>query len=199
MMGEEKKTATTKGEVYAALRELRDEARRASHLIKASDLALDFYDNWSLGGDLPRLLTIDALTEMAREVIHNAGRKSRGGAGRSRSAGSRAAGEGETETLDEIEIEPELPDFAEICAACPENYALPDDRPADTTYADTFNTPCRRLPEGIAYLTKMARGSLRNATALQNLFDACQRVGFSGDETPRQVMTRHGYEPGGDC
>lgn len=194
MTGEEKKTATTKGEVYAALRELRDEARQASHLIKASDLALDFYDNWSLGGDLPRLLTIDALTGMAREVIHNAGRKSRGAGMRGSGSRSRGASEGETETLEEVELEPELP-FAEICAACPENYALPDDRPADTTYADTFDTPCRRLPEGIAYLTKMARGSLRNATALQNLFDACERVGFSGDETPRQVMTRYGYEP----
>ncbi|SRR5260370_182158 len=185
-------------ELWEAMRDLRRD-EFPGPFIRARDLALAFDDTFEFAGDLLRWLTIEALTVIARDVIH------RGGGARSRDKKKKtahASGDGFTMEDDEPEPEPgadpepEFAEFEEICRACPRNYALPGhDRPEDTRYAETFDAPCAFLQQGAEYLRKMAAGAQRNAAALEALFRLCQRFGFADEDTPRDVLSRRGYQP----
>jgi hypothetical protein len=130
---------------------------------------------------------IDALVAIARGVVQEERARRRGHAYAHAEEKERAR-----ETL-------EFPDFDEICRACPSNYALPgDDAPADTVYVETFDFDFAQLERGFRYLREHARAAERNAAALENLWLLCLRLRGKPGETPREILERHGYDPGED-
>ena len=67
---------------------------------------------------------------------------------------------------------------------------------SDGRFVPTFDMPAPYLPEAIAHLRQQAQEALRKAAALENLFRLCERLGFLEDDTPREFLNRHGYDPG---
>ena len=67
---------------------------------------------------------------------------------------------------------------------------------SDERFVPTFDMPAPYLPEAIAHLRQQAQEALRKATALENLFQLCEQLGFLEDDTPREFLNRHGYDPG---
>ena len=176
----------SKGEVTDRARRIREAMLRTGPRVKARDIALEIYDAFTFSINLTKLLVIDALTLIARQVVHEERER--------RSAGARAAvAAGEI-----AEGTPEFPDFDEICRECPRNYALPGNsgEPNDTIYVETFDDDFALLPKGVGYLRAHGLGALRNATALENLYLLCQRLGGRSGETPREILRRSHYDPG---
>jgi hypothetical protein len=176
----------TKVELFEKLRDLRHQFRKSSPRVKARDIAVGIYDSFRFSPTLSRILQIDALTALARDLV-----RSERGVMRE-SAMVSAGGEYIVEA-------PRFPDFDAICHACPANYALPGDEPHETVYLETFDCDFTLLKPGFDYLRKMAAGAERHATAMENLYRLCHRLGGLQGETPREILHRcYGFDPGND-
>jgi hypothetical protein len=167
--------------VIEQIRDCRNRIRLRTPRVKARDIALEIYDAFTFTAEVTRLFIIDALTALCRDVIQE--ERARSGARAHAAAGAAAVARGT----------PEFPDFADICDPCPRNYALPADEPNETIYVETFDEDFQSLPEGYGYLRKFAEGAQRNATALENLYRLCRRLGGIPGDTPREILLRHGF------
>lgn len=166
----------TRREVMDRTRDLRNTMRALGPRCKARDIALGIYDQFRFSGTLTRLLMIDSLTAVARAIIQS----------------ERAAQVKMTASAG-ASVGPEFPQFAEICAECPNNYALPGDEPEDTIYIETFDGEWELLDVGADYLDKHAHAELRHAAALRGLSRLCRRLGAAANETPREILRRNGF------
>jgi hypothetical protein len=176
-----KRMLLTKGEAISELRVLRDTARATSPRVKARDLALAIFDAFTFSRNLIDAFVIDALTALARSIIQH-----------ERSAHERRA-YADARGEDAARGTPAFPEFEEICRECPTNYALPGDDPEDTVYVETFDDDWLLLKSGFEYLRKHARGELRHADGLENLYNLCRRLRGKAGETPRDILRRAGF------
>jgi hypothetical protein len=176
----------TKGDVLLELRGAFEEARATSPIYKAREIAETINDNFEFADQLTDALRLDALTAMARSVVQEERARRSNNAYHDSEAKARANGTAE------------FPGFEEICRRCPTIYALPgEDDPIDTRYVETFDYDFAALPKGFNALLGHAEATLRNGRALQALWRLCRRLGGMPGETPRQILSRHGFDPAG--
>jgi len=184
-MATSRRVLLNKGEVLESLRQARHDWRLRSKQVRARDLGQQIYDEFRLTADLKESLVLDALIELARQLIQDERANRQAARERAAAAGATAG-----------PFQDELTHFAEICAACPPNYALPGGLGGtdNTVYVETFDVDFGLLRKGFEYLRTFGLGALRNANALEGLHALCLRLGGKPGETPRQILRRAGYD-----
>jgi hypothetical protein len=67
---------------------------------------------------------------------------------------------------------------------------------SDERLVPTFDMPAPYLPKQSPISDNRRKEALRKAAALENLLRLCERLGILEDDTPREFLNRHGYDPG---
>ena len=185
-MAASRRLLLNRGEIIESLRQVRDAWRLRSKQVRAQDLGQQIYDEFRFTADLKESLFLDALIELARQLIHSE-RANRQAARERAMAAGEIAGDA-----------PMLTHFEEICGACPPNYALPGGlsgtSEGEAPYVETFDVDFELLPKGSEYLRGFGLGALRSANALESLHALCRRLGGKPGETPREILRRRGYD-----